>query len=119
MALMLQLVVTSSASASCGDYLLHRSRSQSQNPMNVEDSRSSNPASPAAPVPCRGMNCSKRAPLVPVPLQHQWQRQDQSCLFEVTSIADGSLPAIEWMQPVGGRLPIRLPFRLDRPPQMG
>lgn len=126
MAFGLQLAMSSAASASCGDYLLHRSVERSSAAGHTVLSVSPNadeargPGSKVPSAPCRGINCSRGAPLAPVtPLRVQGQRHDQWCVMTMTMIANGSLATGELSSLKTECQPIHRSFRLDRPPQVG
>ena len=67
LALTAQFVTVSTASASCGDYLLHgQSTHGFPDGHNVAESDSIR-AMPRSQVPCKGVNCSRGKPLAPPP----------------------------------------------------
>lgn len=128
-------VTSSTASASCGDYLQHRSNaltSPASQPFAVDSlasvgndaplsySDDSNSIPPSHHCRCRGMNCSKGYPQAPiVPQRVQWQRQNQWCVLAIASIAADSAMDGEAFPPESDSQPIHRTFRLDRPPQLG
>ncbi|MCX7422374.1 MAG: hypothetical protein NT013_22905 [Planctomycetia bacterium] len=125
-AFFLQLVANSSASASCGDYLLHRSLDQNSSTDHIIASTLANadeaemPSPPVPSSPCRGMNCSKPVPLIPVtPLRIQWQHQDHWCFLTMTLIFSDSSGSSDWSWLKTKCQPIHGSFHLDRPPQLG
>jgi hypothetical protein len=126
MAFALQLAMSSVASASCGDYLLHRSlepnssasRSLASESPNADEPHFPSPSVPSTP--CRGMNCSKQIPLAPVvPLRLHWQHHDQWCFLAMRLVVSHSSISSGWLWLKTECQPIHGSFRLDRPPQVG
>lgn len=122
----LQVATSAVASASCGDYLRHRSfgpnssanHTNTFDSSNTDESRRPNPSVPLTP--CRGVNCSKQVPLPPAnPLKVYWQHQDQWCFLAVSLIGDGFSASNSWPPDRTDCRPQQTSFRLDRPPQLG
>lgn len=119
LALTVQFMATSSASASCGDYLLHGSSAQSAiDNRAIPRHESAAPAVPRPQAPCRGLKCSKGQPLTPVPPQLRVQSDEHLCVFTAMVAACEATPG-RWRMDDSLRLPSRQPARLDRPPRAG
>ena len=118
LALSVQFVATSSASASCGDYLLHNSLTQGENGgQTVTRHESATSEMPRPQAPCRGIDCSKGQPLSSVPPQQRVQSDEQWCVFTAAVAARETTPGRWWMEN-SICLPSRQPSRLDRPPRV-
>lgn len=115
--LAMPLAWTASASATCGDHL------QSHSPSLAEHlpsgSTPSQPLeSPRPTSPCRGLNCSKDAPLAPVPLPVRVAVEDQQpCWFTTGDLSVDATGVVKHSSADEFRLPERRFARLDRPPR--
>ena len=116
--LSLQFIATSSASASCGDYLLHGSPMQGAiDGRLITAAESAVPEVPRPQAPCRGLNCSKGQPLSPVSPPQRVQSDEQWCVFTAT-VAACETARGGWRMEDSVRMLSRQPSRLDRPPRV-
>ena len=114
--LALQLVWTASASATCGDHLQSHGTSMAEHlPSRMTTTPQHDTPRPAAP--CRGLNCSKGAPVAPSPLPIKWHAHEHSCWL---SVSDFGLNAADTASraPADPLRPAEVRMsRLDRPPR--
>src|SRR5262245_27887681 len=88
LAFTVQFVMTSTASASCGDYLLHGQSTRGLLDGHTAAERGPIPSLPRSQLPCRGVNCSRGKPLAPVPPPLRLHWDDQWCLFAASVVAN-------------------------------